>query len=111
MNPLKESIYLSGLLQVRVRLTASASSNRAARMTPRKRAAATEMSGICAMPDSPVAINRGTGRTAVGPCETTCPLLIFLTDHAYLCQHDICMPAPRHRAEKPVGMQSQLMHS
>ncbi|CAK0783881.1 hypothetical protein CVIRNUC_007081 [Coccomyxa viridis] len=36
-------------------------------MTPRKRAAATEMSGICAMPDSPVAINRGTGRTAVGP--------------------------------------------
>jgi hypothetical protein len=80
-------------------------------MTPRKRAAATEMSGICAMPDSPVAINRGTGRTAVGPCETTCPLLTFFTDLTHLFQHSIRMPAPWHSAEKPVGMQSQLMHS
>ena len=53
-------------MQVRVRLSAGA--RRTSRTTPRKRTATTEMMGMGQMPDSPMAINRDTGRTAVGPC-------------------------------------------
>ena len=61
------------------------------------------------MPDSPVAVNRGTGRTAVGPCEIISPLQSLFTDLVYCCQPDMCMQASWHSAEKPVGTQSQLM--
>lgn len=61
-------LYAWHPVQVRVRLSATNGNRRAFRATPKKHAAASDMS-LSHMPGSPIATNRGTGRTAIGPCE------------------------------------------
>lgn len=84
------------ILAVQVRLRLSPGVRRASRAAPRKRTASSEIMGLGQMPDSPVAINRGTGRAAVGPCAPLLPAMaqaLIMHPHTQCCRWAICAPA------------------